>query len=166
MTRIDTAISEAKEIVEARIVPWEDIYMPLLSMKAFSMDDLDKVKKQLFAGPNSYNDTTPTGTADFLRVVERIFGRASKQFVQAHHLFRTKGWECVGEAETDDPTTWKFYGTPAEVVSDLRNNYGANDARIFNSATGRSGKGVSFTHKGKRYAAEQRNGEVWTVGPN
>lgn len=72
----------------------------------------------------------------------------------------------IKEVETDDPTTWKFYGTPGEVVAELRNNYGVNDAREFNSATGRQGKGVSFTHKGKRYEAEQRNGDIWTVGPN
>lgn len=99
MSRLDKLINEAKDVTEARIVPWEDIYMPLLSMKAFSTDDLAKVKQQLFAGPNSYNDKTPTGTSDFLRVVERIFGRMSKQFVQAHHLFRSKGWECFSEAE-------------------------------------------------------------------
>lgn len=72
----------------------------------------------------------------------------------------------IVEAETDDPITWKLYGTPGEVVSDLRNSYGATDARVFNSAIGRFLKGISFTYKGKRYAAEQRNGEVWTVGPN
>lgn len=74
--------------------------------------------------------------------------------------------KLIREMETDDPTTWTFYGTPGEVVAELRNNYGARDARVFNSVTGRQGKGVAFTYKGKRYAAEQRDGEMWTVGMN
>lgn len=91
MNRLDKLINEAEEITEARIVKWGDIYMPLLTQGSFSRDDLDKVRKNLFAG--DYNDDTAVVTTDFLRTVERIFGTVSKQFVAAVHHCKSKGWE-------------------------------------------------------------------------
>lgn len=96
MSKINKLIEQAKEITEvARIVPFKDIKNLVFTGRGLSLEDLLKVSRELFPGGAKDND--PVTTTDFLKTVERLYGRRSAQYVQTYYLFSNKGWESFNE---------------------------------------------------------------------
>ena len=104
------------------------------------MSDIEKVIKLL----SNQGDSTPADTSEPPEETLRRSRRIMKE-------------------ETDDPLTWvNFYGTPEQVVTCLKNNYGVSNAKVGNSYVGDDV--VDFTYKGKSYSVERkRNSEQWVV---